>query len=219
MPSPDAILAFVVIVTLIVASPGPNLFLLLRTTPTFGRAAGLANTFGFAAAILSHAVLSLIGVGAVIAASALAFSILKIVGAAYLIWLGLKALRSAWTGEVSVDADAAGAGAGGSAAHGLRARFVEGYLTNVLNPKPALFYLAAFPQFIALGGVPILVQGVALGAVHAAIALLWYGAVVLGIGAVSRWMRRPVVWRWVQTVSGTALVALGGRLLFIRQAT
>ncbi len=218
MPPADAILAFMVIVTLIVASPGPNLFLLLRTTPTFGRAAGLANTFGFSAAILSHALLSLIGVGAIIATSALAFSILKIVGAAYLMWLGFKALRSAWKGGVSVAIAASGSGESRYAPRGLGICFAEGYLTNFLNPKPALFYLAAFPQFIAVGGLPILVQGMTLGMIHAAIAILWYGSVVLGIATVSLWLKRPVVWRYVQTISGTALVALGGRLLFVRQA-
>lgn len=216
MPSPEALFAFLAIVTLIVTSPGPNLFLLLRTTPTFGRSAGLANTFGFSAAILSHALLSLVGVGAVIATSALAFSILKIGGAVYLMWLGLKSLRSAWKNGVLIQASTDDARA---ASMGLGARFTEGYLTNILNPKPALFYLAAFPQFIAIGGLPILVQGMALGMIHASIAILWYGSVVLGIATVSQWLRRPAIWRLIQSLSGTALIALGGRLLFVRQTT
>ncbi|MEM8643627.1 MAG: LysE family translocator [Pseudomonadota bacterium] len=219
MPEPDAILAFVIIVTLIVTSPGPNLFLLLRTTPSFGRAAGLANTFGFSAAIMTHAALSLMGVGAIIATSALAFSILKIAGAAYLAWLGIKALRSAWKGGVSVEVSGAEVARPRAEHRGLATRFAEGFLTNILNPKPALFYLAAFPQFIALSGFPILVQGMTLGVIHAAIAILWYGSVVLGIATVSRWLRRPAVWRWVQGISGTALVVLAGRLLVAQQAT
>jgi threonine/homoserine/homoserine lactone efflux protein len=219
MPSPDAIFSFVVIVTLIVTSPGPNLFLLLRTTPSFGQAAGLANTFGFSAAILTHAALSLVGVGAIIATSALAFSILKIVGAAYLAWLGIKALRSAWKGGVSVEVSSAEFIDRRAARRGLGARFAEGYLTNILNPKPALFYLAAFPQFIAVGGLSILVQGMTLGAIHATIAIFWYSSVVLGIATVSRWLRRPAVWRWVQGISGTALITLAGRMLVARQAS
>ncbi len=198
-------------------SPGPNLFLLLRTTPAFGRAAGLANTFGFAAAILSHALLSLIGVGAVIATSAVAFSVLKFAGAAYLTWLGIKALLAAWSGPTSNKADEVGDSPQQGGNSKLGGRFIEGYLTNILNPKPAIFYLAAFPQFISLDGLPILLQGVSLGLIHASIAILWYGAVVLGMATVSRWMRRPAVWRAVQTVSGTALVALGARLVFVRQ--
>lgn len=219
MPNPDAILAFCIIVTLIVTSPGPNLFLLLRTTPSFGRTAGMANTFGFSAAIMSHAILSLIGVGAVIATSALAFSTLKVLGALYLSWLGFKALRSAWQGaalpepQTSIDGNYRGK------SRGIGARFAEGYLTNLLNPKPALFYLAAFPQFIAVDGFPILWQGMALGAIHATIALAWYGSVVFGISTVSKWMRQPKIWRSVQGVSGAALIALGGRLLFIRQTS
>ncbi len=218
MPTPDAILAFAVIVTLIVTSPGPNLFLLLRTTPTFGRAAALANTIGFCAAILSHAFLSLIGVGAVIATSALAFSILKVVGAIYLIWLGIKALRSAWKGEGLMPVNTSTASGAPAPLRRLGLRFAEGYLTNILNPKPALFYLAVFPQFIAVGSLPILVQGMTLGTIHAVIALLWYGVVVLGISTVARMIKRPVIWRWIQTTSGVMLISLGGRLLFVRQA-
>ena len=81
MPAPDDFFTFCIIVMLIVASPGPNLLLLLRTTPALGRAAGIANTFGFCAAIMSHVFFSLIGVGALIATSALAFTLLKVVGA------------------------------------------------------------------------------------------------------------------------------------------
>jgi len=219
MPPIEAIIAFTAIVTLIVTSPGPNLFLLLRTAPTFGRAAGLANTFGFSAAILSHALLSLIGVGAIIATSAVAFSVLKVAGAIYLIWLGLKALKSAWYGGISIKVQPTSATDTDNSGRKLRKRFVEGYLTNILNPKPAIFYLAAFPQFIVVGGLPIFIQGISLGLIHAAIAIVWYGSVVFGIASISQWIRRPLVWRWVQTISGTALIALGGRLLFVRQAT
>ena len=235
MPPTDAVLAFALIVTLIVTSPGPNLFLLLRTTPAHGRAAGLANTTGFCAAILTHAFLSLVGVGAVLASSSFAFTVLKIIGAAYLVWLGARSLLSAWRGG------ALAAGEAGSTAHGRGARrtrdgfgegsghdvptplpphlvrrFWEGWLTNALNPKPALFYLAAFPHFIALDGAPILLQGMMLGTIHALIALLWYGLVVVGIERATVWLRRPVVWRAVQSLTGIALVALGGRLLFTK---
>jgi threonine/homoserine/homoserine lactone efflux protein len=106
-----------------------------------------------------------------------------------------------------------------TATQGLGARFVEGYLTNILNPKPAFFYLAAFPQFIDIDGLPFIIQGMALGAIHASIAILWYSLIVFGIGTISQWMTRPAFWRLIQTISGTALVALGARLLSMRQAT
>ncbi|MGP5326777.1 LysE family translocator [Vreelandella titanicae] len=83
-------LAFLSIVTLIVVSPGANLFLLLQATPVQGRVTGVLMTLGFCAAIISHATLALIGVGALVAASVTLFTIIKFVGAAYLIWLGVN---------------------------------------------------------------------------------------------------------------------------------
>jgi len=216
VPTPDAFFTFSILVMLIVASPGPNLFLLLRTTPALGRAAGMANTFGFCAAIMSHAFLSLIGVGALIATSALAFTLLKAFGALYLSWLGIRALRSAWQGPTLTGPNTF-ADRGYDKTGKTRAQFVEGYLTNILNPKPALFYIAAFPQDIAVGGQHFLLQGAALGTVHAMIALTWYILIVFGIAAVSKWMQRPSIWRTIQGLSGAVLIFLGLRLILIRQ--
>ncbi len=220
MPPLDAVLAFSAIVTLIVLSPGPNLFLLLRNTLLFGRSAGLGNVVGIAVAILSHAVLSLGGVGAIIAHSAFAFSVLKVLGAIYLVWLGLKAFRAAQAGPPQSGPETGATRSGPQAADSVRRslgkRVVEGWATNILNPKPALFYLAAFPQFVALDGAPVAIQGMVLGGLHATIALLWYGAVVFGVQRAVRTLRRPRVWSVVQSLTGAALTALGGRLLLER---
>ena len=213
----DALLAFAFIVTLIVTSPGPNLFLLLRTVPTFGRFAGLANTLGFATAILTHATLSFIGVGAILATSATAFTVLKIAGAGYLFWLGLKALRSAVVGPRTISTPELDPATEGLAPRHLM-RFAEGFLTNILNPKPALFYLAAFPQFLVVGGAPLWSQALVLALVHAAIALAWYGFVVLTLSQFVRWLRRPRLWQAIQGLTGVALTLLAVRLLLLRQS-
>lgn len=214
MPSLPITTAFAAIVTLIVVSPGPNLFLLLRNAPTLGRRIALLNILGVCAAVLTHAFLSLVGVSAIIVASATLFGIVKLLGAAYLVWLGVKSLRSAFAGarlpQGETASDRLGPPLSASGA------ITQGWTVNILNPKPALFYLAAFPQFIDPTSGNVFVQGMALASVHAAIAALWYGLVVLGIDKANVWLRRPRVWRTVQGVSGVALVGLGARLALAR---
>lgn len=205
----DRYLLFVSVVTLIVISPGPNLFMLLGLAPGNTRTVGLVATMGIAAAVLCHAALALLGVGAVIATSAILFTGLKIAGAFYLIWIGLKSLWSARRGARVV------AAAGGAALSARRA-FFRGYLTNILNPKPAVFYVAAFPQFLSPHEPGFLLSGATLGLTHAGIALAFYGTIVLVVGRVTRVLLRPAVSATVKSVSGLALVLLGGRLLLIR---
>lgn len=214
MPDLQTTAAFAAMVALIVVSPGPNLFLLLRNTPSQGRPVGLLNTVGVCGAVLSHAFLSLIGVSAVIVASATLFGIIKLLGAAYLVWLGIKSLRGAIAGAKLPDAVPGPAEAGPKPS--LIRALGQGWTVNILNPKPALFYLAAFPQFIDPAAGQVFVQGMALAGVHALIAALWYGSVVLGIDKASVWLRRRRVWQAVQAVSGIALVGLGTRLAFAR---
>lgn len=214
MPSFQITVAFAAIVALIVISPGPNLFLLLRNTPSQGRAVGLLNTLGVCGAVLSHAFLSLVGVSALIVASATLFGMVKLLGAAYLVWLGIKSLRSAVAATGVSDLVRAPAEAGPKPS--LVGALGQGWTVNILNPKPALFYLAAFPQFIDPAAGNVVVQGMALAAVHAIIAALWYGSVVLGIEKAGVWLRRGRVQKAVQGISGLALVGLGTRLAFAR---
>lgn len=203
----SVLIAFAAMVSLIVVSPGPNLFLLLYNVPAFGRATGFFITIGFSLAIMMHATLSLIGVGAIIATSATLFTMLKLAGAAYLIWLGVKSIRNAnrWSANVSneprkqVELSKARA-------------MMLGFLTNALNPKPALFYLAAFPQFISPDNGSIFVQGAILTAIHVLVAIIWYGSVVLGIDRANTVLRRPMVWKYLQSISGVALIGLGIKL-------
>lgn len=206
-------LVFLSIVTLIVVTPGANLFLLLQATPAQGRVTGVLMTLGFCAAIISHATLALIGVGALVAASATLFTIIKFVGAAYLIWLGVKALRVALTKTTT----ALQAKDGQILPRiSQRQAFVRGYLTNILNPKPAIFYVAAFPQFLSAGGTDYWLGGLGLGASHALIALFFYGMAVITLDRVAEWLRRPRVWKSIQGISGLVFLLIGGRLLVSR---
>jgi threonine/homoserine/homoserine lactone efflux protein len=205
-------LAFAAIAALLVLSPGPNLFLLLKNTPMRGQTVGLLNVLGMALAILCHATLSLAGLSALVVASSTAFAVIKLLGAAYLVYLGLMALREAWRGSrVAATIDVAST----PVATHARSAVAEGWLTNILNPKPSMFYLAAFPQFLDPSG-SIIVEGLTLGCLHAAMALMWYGFVVVAVDKVRATLSRPVVARVVKAVSGTILIAFGVRLAQIR---
>jgi len=204
--------SFAAIAFMLVASPGPNLFLLLKNAPLLGVRVGLLNNIGISLAILCHAGFSLIGVSAIVLSSATAFSVLKFLGACYLIYLGVLALRDAWRGKPVM---VSGAGAPARRVTPLAA-LAEGWFTNILNPKPALFYVAIFPQFLDPASGGIFAHGLALGAIHATIAFLWYGFVVLAMDQVGAVLRRPAVSRAINGVMGVLLVGFGFRLASLR---
>ena len=211
--SAEQYLLFVSVVTLLVITPGPNMFLLLGTTPGNGKPVGLIATLGVCAAILSHATLALVGVGAIIATSAILFTAIKAMGGLYLIWMGVKSLLSVRNPGGLVVKPGAGAPLSGGKA------FARGYLTNILNPKPAIFYVAAFPQFLSAHQPGFYLTGVLLGLTHAFIALAFYGTIVLLMQRLAKYLVRPLVLRAIRSLSGVALVLLGGRLLMTRSPT
>jgi threonine/homoserine/homoserine lactone efflux protein len=201
-------LAFAAIAALVVVSPGPATFLLLKNTPVQGRRAGLLNTAGIVAAVLSHAALSLLGVSALILASPTGFTILKLLAAAYLCYLGIVALRETWRGsDFSARLDMR---AGHKSVSAVGA-FAEGWFTNILNPKPSMFYLSVFPQFLDPSG-NLLLQGLALAGLHAGISAAWFSVVVVGIDRIRLLLRRPAIWRGVRAATGLVLIGLAARL-------
>jgi threonine/homoserine/homoserine lactone efflux protein len=133
------ILSFAFVTALLIISPGPNGILIAKTVPASGRGAGFANIAGFVAAFYVHGTLSICGISLLLAQSAQAFLVVKLIGAAYLCWIGIKALVGAWRGYASVTSVAPSR----KVRHLPRA-FLEGFLTNALNPKVSMFYLAVF---------------------------------------------------------------------------
>jgi threonine/homoserine/homoserine lactone efflux protein len=205
------ILTFAGVAALLVMSPGPNGLLIARTVPLSGRAAGFANIAGFIAAFFVHGTLSILGISAILMASATAFALIKLIGAGYLVWIGVKALIGAWRGG--------GAPREVQAARrprGLRRAFIEGFLTNALNPKVSMFYLAAFPQFIAashgdVGSAYLLV------AVHSLINAIWFGWMVLMFAQLGRFSRNARFQRGLKAVTGVVFIGFGLKLASLRQ--
>jgi threonine/homoserine/homoserine lactone efflux protein len=207
--------AFVAVATLLAVTPGADTLLVVRNVLTRGRVAALLTVAGIAGGCVVHAVLSAVGVSLILVRSAEAFAVLRFCGAAYLIVLGAQSLRRWWQPD-----DGAPAGSGAPLAAPRPARrlrsFLEGLLTNVLNPKVGIFYLAFLPQFIGPGD-PVLERSLLLAALHIGIGVVWLSLLSLGVGRI-----RPLVesrlWRArLEGVSGAVLIALGVRLAAARR--
>lgn len=205
------VLAFSVVAALLVMSPGPNGLLIAKTVPTAGRRAGFANVAGFVAAFYLHGALSIFGISLILVRSAEAFFVVKMIGAAYLCWLGFKALRDAWQGNQmpAVSPQSAGATAQGSAS--LSGAFVEGFLTNALNPKVSMFYLAAFPQFIPTGQEAV-ASAFLLVVVHSIINLVWFALMVVLFARLLEAVSNNRFQRWLKGVTGAVFIGFGFKL-------
>ncbi|GAB2199397.1 LysE family translocator [Sessilibacter sp. MAH4] len=209
----STILAFIAVVTLLVVSPGPNGFLIAKTVPLFGKQAGFANIGGFVAAFYVHGTLSILGISLLLVQSAEAFFIFKLVGAAYLIWIGIKALLSAFK-DKGVVADVAQVTVKKKAS--LRKAFLEGFLTNVLNPKVSMFYLAAFPQFISVNDNPVNVF--ALVTAHAMVNVVWFSLMIYMLSGVKKMANGARFKRWLNSVTGIVFIAFGSKLALLERS-
>jgi len=207
------LLTFATFTALLVMSPGPNGVLIARTVPTSGRPAGFANIAGFVAAFYVHGTLSILGISVLLLRSAELFTAVKLAGAAYLCWIGFKSLRDAWRGVVKPVAVKPA-----KRVRDLRWAFGEGFLTNALNPKVSMFYLAAFPQFIHPGDGSVL-DAYTLVTLHAAINIAWFSALVLLFAKVMGVMRGGAMQRILKTVTGLVFIGFGARLAMLRAAT
>jgi threonine/homoserine/homoserine lactone efflux protein len=201
--------AFLLVATLLAVTPGADTLLVVRNVLGRGRRAGLATIGGIAAGCFVHAVLSAVGVSLILVRSAEAFQLLKWGGAAYLIFLGIQSVQGWWRPDDAGPATRPG-GSDPTGARRLRS-FLEGLLTNVLNPKVGLFYLAFLPQFIRSGDA-VFARSLLLGALHVGIGVAWLSLLSLSVVRI-----RPLVesrlWRArLEGASGAVLIALGVRL-------
>lgn len=204
------IITFASVVTLLVMSPGPNGVLIAKTVPTSGRLAGFATVFGFMASFYLHGALSIFGISLILLQSAWAFSIVKYLGALYLLWIGAKALYAAikGTGDTAMPTPA-------KRQRGLWKAMAEGFLTNALNPKVSMFYLAAFPQFITVGESSF-AGSFTLVSLHAAINGLWFSAMVLLLARLTSATQNQRFQRWLKGVTGVVFMGFGLKLASIK---
>ncbi|WP_120500715.1 LysE family translocator [Roseovarius sp. EL26] len=200
------IAAFVFVAALLVMSPGPNGFLIAKTVPTSGRAAGFANVAGFVTAFFLHGALAILGISIILVKSATAFAIVKYIGAAYLIWIGLKALFGAFKSVKNTETVKPA-----QTRRTLWRAYMEGFFTNALNPKVSMFYLAAFPQFITVGETSA-ASSFLLVFLHSMVATAWFTTMTLLFSKLTSMARSGSFQRWLKGVTGVVFIGFGLKL-------
>ncbi|WP_211224665.1 LysE family translocator [Oceanospirillum beijerinckii] len=203
---------FLVAITLLTMSPGVDTVVVIRNTLRGGRIDGLTTSFAICCGLFVHALVSAVGISFILLQSASLFALLKLVGAAYLIWLGFKSLRSAWgkgLSAMAVNTDAKNSLAGKGVS--LTQSFREGFLSNVLNPKTIVFYMAFLPQFIQ-PHESVMLKSMFLAGVHFVIGNLWQLLLILMVAKARQWLSSEKAMRWMDGVIGSIMMAFGIRL-------
>jgi threonine/homoserine/homoserine lactone efflux protein len=203
---PQEPLVFLGVAALLTITPGADMALVGRSVLIGGRRDAFATTLGILAGCLLWAVVSAAGLAALLAASRTAYDALRLVGAAYLVWLGIQSLLAARRGEYT-----ASAGAADRRGQGPRSAFRQGLLTNLFNPKIAIFYSTFLPQFIGPGD-PVLLLSLLLAGVHIGLGLLWLTAYAWLLDRAVTAFRSSRLRRALDALTGAVLVALGLRL-------
>ena len=198
---PEHALVFIGVVALLTITPGADMAMVARSVFTGGRRAAFATTLGICAGCFVWACASAVGIAAVLAASETAYDALRLVGAVYLIWLGVQTLWMARGDLPPVPDDVSARG------HPFR----QGLLTNLFNPKIAIFYSTFLPQFIAPGD-PALVLSLALAGVHIALGIAWLSLYAWLLDRAVAAFKGSRLRRTLDAVTGTVLVGLGLRL-------
>lgn len=213
----QALVAFTGIALLLTITPGLDMALVLRSALTQGRAHAAVTGLGICAGALLWGVAAAAGIAALLAASETAYTVLKVAGAAYLIWLGVTMIRGT-LGKAGQDPDPVTdmlEQVRPVRPERLSRGFLRGFTTNMLNPKVGVFYLAMIPQFMA-SGVPGWLMGLSLAGVHVAMTLVFFAALIGAAHAARRFLSGPRAAAWIDRVTGSALLFFGGALLLDR---
>ncbi len=197
---------FVLMCILLIILPGPDTAIITKNTLTVGRSGGLKTAFGTCCALLIHTSAAVLGLSAIIVKSALLFSIFKYVGAIYLIYLGVKTLWSLRKKEAVATMDL-----------NTKSQFKhtsclkQGFLTNILNPKVAVFFLTFLPQFVDSGSnalIPFLIMGIT----YTVLTAIWFLFYVSLINQISTFMKKPKAQNMIEGITGTILIGFGIKL-------
>jgi len=203
MIEPARLALFIGVSWALIIAPGPDMFYVITRGMAHGRRAGMLSAIGVVCGILVHTTAAALGLSLILQTSAFAFLFVKFVGAAYLMYLGIKAWRDQSTFNPQISASITTSGV----------LFWQGVLSNVLNPKIAIFFLAFLPQFVDRGSSHVALQMVTLGVTFACFGLCFLLIVGYSSGTIGRWlMDRPRYAQFFQRFAGGILIGLGIRL-------
>src|SRR5215468_12002114 len=206
MPSTSSLLGFALISLGVVLTPGPNMIYLISRSITQGRAAGIVSLGGVALGFVFYMLCAAFGITALLFAVPYAYDALRLAGAAYLLWLAWQAVKPGGRSPFQVKK---------LAIDSPRKLFVMGFVTNLLNPKIAMLYLALLPQFIDRTGGSILAQSLLLGAIQIVISVSVNAIIALAAGSIASFLARRPCWLLVQRyLMGTVLAGLAVRMAF-----
>ena len=201
------LLVFIGVAAIVIVIPGPDTAVVTKNVLLHGRRAALATSVGVSAGLSVWTLAAAAGVASLVRASALAFTVLKLIGALYLVWLGVQALRAARHVDASEQAALVPARRTLSALAGFR----QGLLSDLANPKIGIFFTSLLPQFVDPGR-PVLVPFLALGAVFVLMTLAWLSVYCLIAARAAETLRRPRVKAALDRFTGVVLIAIGIRL-------
>lgn len=210
----NQVLAFTGIAAILTVTPGADTMLVMRSVFARGQRAGLLTSLGICSGLFFHATLSGLGLSLILVRSATAFEIVKLIGALYLVYLGGQSLWQAF--RRGAKEPSTKEGSGNKQKKEWWQSFLEGLLTNVLNPKVAVFYLAFLPQFISPSD-PVLAKSLLLAGIHFMLGILWLSLVTMFLGRVRGFLIRPRVQRTIEATTGAILIAFGARLAIERR--
>lgn len=201
---------FVLMCILLIILPGPDTAIATKNTLTVGKIGGLKTALGTCCALLIHTSAAILGLSAIIVKSALLFSIFKYVGAVYLIYLGIRTLWSLKNKEKAVIVEP-----NTKSQFENTSCFKQGFLTNLLNPKVAVFFLTFLPQFVEAGSntfLPFLIMGIT----YTVLTAIWFSLYIYLINQISAFMKKPKTQNMIEGITGTILIGFGIRLALER---
>lgn len=194
---------FIVASALLAIAPGPDVVYVLTRGIAQGRKAGFAAALGFATGCIFHTLLAALGVAALIRSSPVAFDLVRYAGAAYLVWIGIQALRHASSFSL----------AEGGESKALWTIFRQSVIGNALNPKVTLFFLSFLPQFVNTEAGNVGLQMALLGVIFMGVTIGVFGAVAFFAGGIGAWVRRkPAIGQRLNVFAGLTFIALGIRV-------
>ncbi|PFL17066.1 lysine transporter LysE [Bacillus cereus] len=201
---------FIIMCICLIILPGPDTAMATKNTLVAGKIGGVKTVFGTCVALLIHTLAAVIGLSALIVKSALLFSIFKYVGAVYLVYIGIKALLAVkstedlTTNEVPINNE-----------NKHTSCFRQGFLTNLLNPKVAVFFLTFLPQFLNQNHNTF-IQLLVMGLTYLILTVIWFAFYIFLIDKISAFMKKPKTQRYIQGVTGLVLIGFGIKLAFER---